>query len=80
MKNKFSPIYSYKIKTLCFHSFVSGTAIPCGSGCFQTACGSYFLGKPSLESIQEARSLLRTQNKKMKRFAHAFLTAANEEE
>lgn len=40
------------------NSILSGTATECGSGCFQTADGSTFLGRPSPESVSEAKRLL----------------------
>lgn len=36
---------------------LSGHAVPCGSGMFQTADGAFFLGAPSKEAVSEAKRL-----------------------
>lgn len=38
-------------------SVLTGSAIPCGSGCFQTADGSMWLGRPSPEAVSEAKRI-----------------------
>lgn len=45
-------------------SILKEEAVSCGSGCFQDATGSYFLGKPSKESILEAFKLMNDKKTK----------------
>lgn len=46
------------IQSKVLKSILTGEAIPCGSGMFQTADGSQFLGKPSEAAIEEAKRLV----------------------
>lgn len=47
-----------RIKSKCLKAIINGEIVPCGSGFYMTADGSWFLGKPSEAVMNEMQHLL----------------------
>ena len=47
-----------EIKSKCLFAVINGTAIECGSGCYQDSEGQRFFGRMSPEGIEEAIRIL----------------------